>query len=134
MVDGVGNITRRRMVGISTSGIFTKSLWSPLWLGFFFFFFFFTLVTGPRRSLSLNLSDTKVYEPQIRARLGNHNTTVGVEGVTASPSSSDGMSAHSASSRSSFFERWLNQSRDWNLLWCFVLNPHRRSRDPKPLG
>jgi len=36
-----------------------------------FFFFFFTLVTGPRRSLSLKLSDTRVYEPQIRARLGN---------------------------------------------------------------
>ena len=33
---------------------------------FFFVFFFFTLVTGPRRSLSLKLSDTKVYEPQIR--------------------------------------------------------------------
>ena len=30
--------------------------------------FFFTLVTGPRRSLSLNLSDTRVYEPQMRAR------------------------------------------------------------------
>ena len=34
------------------------------------FFFFFTLVTGPRRSLSIKLSDTRVYEPQIRARLG----------------------------------------------------------------
>jgi len=33
-----------------------------------FFFFFFTLVTGPRRPLSLKLSDTKVYEPQIRAQ------------------------------------------------------------------
>jgi len=33
------------------------------------FFFFFTLVTGPRRSLSLELSDTRVYEPQIRDRL-----------------------------------------------------------------
>jgi len=32
--------------------------------------FFFTLVTGPRRSLSLKLSDTRVYEPHIRARLG----------------------------------------------------------------
>ena len=32
--------------------------------------FFFTLVTSPRRSLSLNLSDTRVYEPQIQARLG----------------------------------------------------------------
>jgi len=30
----------------------------------------FTLVTGPRRSVSLKLSDTRVYEPQIRARLG----------------------------------------------------------------
>jgi len=29
------------------------------------FFFFFILVTGPRRSLSLKLSDTRVYEPQI---------------------------------------------------------------------
>ena len=26
-------------------------------------FSFFTLVTGPRRSLSLKLSDTRVYEP-----------------------------------------------------------------------
>ena len=34
------------------------------------FFFFFTLVTGPGRSLSLKMSDTRVYEPQIRARLG----------------------------------------------------------------
>ena len=32
-------------------------------------FFFFTLVTGPRRSLNLKLSDTRVYAPQIRARL-----------------------------------------------------------------
>ena len=36
----------------------------------FFFFFFLSLVTGPRRSLSLKLSDTRVYEPQIPARLG----------------------------------------------------------------
>ena len=36
----------------------------------FFFFFFFTLVTGPRRALSLMLSDTRVYEPEIRTRLG----------------------------------------------------------------
>ena len=33
------------------------------------FFFFFTLVTGRRRSFSLKLSDTRVYEPQIQARL-----------------------------------------------------------------
>ena len=34
------------------------------------FFFFFTVDTGSRRSLSLQLSDRRVYEPQIRARLG----------------------------------------------------------------
>ena len=34
-------------------------------------FFFFTLITGPRRSLSFKLSDARVYEPCIRARLGN---------------------------------------------------------------
>jgi len=34
------------------------------------FFFFFTLVTGPRRSFTLKLCDTRVYAPQIRARLG----------------------------------------------------------------
>jgi len=52
------------------------SLQNPLSLHTRVVFFFFTLVTGPRRSLSLKLSDTKVYEPQIRARLGNHNTTI----------------------------------------------------------
>jgi len=31
---------------------------------------FFTLVTGPSGSLSLKLRDTRVYGPQIRARLG----------------------------------------------------------------
>ena len=35
----------------------------------FFFFFFVTLVTGPKRSLSLNLSDKRVNELQIRAHL-----------------------------------------------------------------
>ena len=45
----------------------TKTLVKP---GFFFFFFFITLVAGRRRSLSLKLSDARVYEPQIRARLG----------------------------------------------------------------
>jgi len=38
--------------------------------------FFFKFVTGPRRSLSLQLSDTRVYEPQTRARLGT--TALGV--------------------------------------------------------
>ena len=41
--------------------------------------FLFTLVTGPRRSLSRKLSDTKVYAPYIRALLGNHNTTMQVD-------------------------------------------------------
>ena len=35
-----------------------------------FFFLFLTLVTGPGTSLSLKLSDTRAYEPQTRARLG----------------------------------------------------------------
>jgi len=56
--------------GSHEEGHLTLRVWS---LGLFFFF---TLVTGPRRSLSLKLSDTEVYEPQIRARLGNHNTTI----------------------------------------------------------
>ena len=34
-----------------------------------FFCFFFTLVTGPIRPWNLKLSDTRVYEPQTRARL-----------------------------------------------------------------
>ena len=38
----------------------------------YFFFFFFTLVTGPRRALSLKLSDARVYEPEIRTRLGRN--------------------------------------------------------------
>ena len=45
-----------------------------------FFFFFFTLVTGPRRSLSLKLSDTRVYEPQIRARLETTETRMHADG------------------------------------------------------
>ena len=51
-----------------------QSIFFPLLL--LFLFFFFTLVTGTRRSLSLKLSDTRVYEPQIRARLGSHNTPI----------------------------------------------------------
>ena len=44
----------------------------PLWQALGFFFFFFTLLTGPRRALSLELSDTRVYEPEIRTRLGRN--------------------------------------------------------------
>ena len=42
---------------------------SKRFLGFPDIFFFFTLFTGRRRSLGLKLSDTRVYEPQIRARI-----------------------------------------------------------------
>ena len=42
------------------------------------FFFFFALVTGPQRCLSLKLSDTGVYAPQIRARLGTSRSQVTV--------------------------------------------------------
>ena len=50
----------------------SKGNWTPLHLAAMkgLLFFFFALVTGPKRSLSLKLSDTRVYEPQIRARLG----------------------------------------------------------------
>jgi len=47
------------------------------------FYFCFTLVTGPRRSLILKLSDTRVYEPQIRARLGTTAHFCKVVGVGA---------------------------------------------------
>ena len=43
------------------------------------FFFCFTLVTGPKRSLSRKLSDARVYEPQIRARLGRVQRVARVE-------------------------------------------------------
>jgi len=54
-------------------------------------FFFFTLVAGPGRSLTLELSDARVYEPQIRARLGTtphfcdsgyHSTACGIQYVS----------------------------------------------------
>ena len=48
-------------------------------------FFFFTLVTGPRRSLSLKLSDTRVYEPQIRASPEGLHVTNDVPPTLASP-------------------------------------------------
>ena len=34
-------------------------------------FFFFTLTAGPRRQFGIKLGDTRVYEPQTRARLVN---------------------------------------------------------------
>ena len=48
----------------------TLSEMAPRWIEVLFFFFFFTLVTGPRRSLNHKVSDARVYESQIRARLG----------------------------------------------------------------
>ena len=48
------------------------SIPSPMKSGRFLvqiFLLFFTLVTGPSRSLGREMSDTRVYEPQIRARL-----------------------------------------------------------------
>ena len=48
-----------------------------------YFFFFFTLVTGPRRSLSLKLCDTRVYEPYIRARLGTTGVRFAIAGEIA---------------------------------------------------
>ena len=41
-----------------------------------FFFFFFTRVTGPRRSLSLKMSDTRVYQPPPTNHLLAHSITI----------------------------------------------------------
>ena len=60
-----------------------------------FFFFFFTLVTGPRRSLSLQLSDTKVYEPQL---VHTPNTSLGMAAVGRSRHTQDSHSAHTRQS------------------------------------
>ena len=51
------------------------------------FFFIFTLVTGPRRSLSLKLSDTRVYEPQIRVAVPGNRASVAVPRQTIRPAS-----------------------------------------------
>jgi len=56
-----------------------------------FFFFLFSLVTGPGRSLSLTLSDTRVYEPQIRSMFratldcSEDSTHIGANGSNAKP-------------------------------------------------
>jgi len=69
-------IAYRRVLCLIASGLFKMPAKSAVWLDGLhpnpgFFFLLFPLVTGPRRSLSLKLSDTRVYEPQIRARLGS---------------------------------------------------------------
>ena len=48
------------------------------------FFSFFTLVAGPRRSLSLKSSDTRVFEPQTRALLVTTANVCGVVVLNAS--------------------------------------------------
>jgi len=69
---------------------------SALWRGasllrYLLLFFFFTLVPGPRRFLSPKLSGTRVYAPQIRARLGTtaHFCKVVVLNLRAVPSCAD---------------------------------------------
>ena len=64
---GCGN--RVHKLGVTTKRIVAQKRESTAFGTCQVSFFFFTLVTGPRRSLSLELSDTRVYEPQIRARL-----------------------------------------------------------------
>ena len=59
-----------------------------------FFLFLFTLVTGPRRSWSLKLSNARVYEPAIRARLGNHNIPFRVVLLQVLPHTLQGCLAH----------------------------------------
>jgi len=54
---------------------------------FLFLLFFFTLVKGPRRSLSLKLSDTRFYEPQIITvrQLPDHLALPEQNGAISSP-------------------------------------------------
>ena len=85
--------------------------------------FFFTLVTGPRRSLSLKLSDTRVYEPQIRARLGTTalNPEHGVGGHS-------GQCADGAGAR-----RQVQELLQPALLCPPRVRARRRSREALPL-
>ena len=78
MAGGIGQLGFRISVSILAvlEGLIAPSIGGHLALPILvktrhmlFFCFFFTLVTGPSRSLSLELSDTRVYEPQIRATL-----------------------------------------------------------------
>ena len=62
------------MIGINIwgGGTCSRLKWATI-----FFVFFLTLVTGPRRSLSLKLSDTKVYEYLLPFEVGNHRDPAG---------------------------------------------------------
>ena len=60
--------TRRQ---VSAPAAANHSFENPAWRdSILSLLFFSTLVTGPRRSLNLKLSGTRLYAPQIRARLG----------------------------------------------------------------
>jgi hypothetical protein len=63
---------RSAVSSLFQSCVVSADSWAPAQR--YFFFSFFTLVLGPRRFLSLTLCDKRVYEPQIRARLGNYKT------------------------------------------------------------
>ena len=80
------------------------------------FFFFFTLVTGPRRALSLKLSDTRVYEPEIfQAHRHGQPPHLGPN--------------HGAAGHLGGFLWMGRQLQSLPLvLWCFLLNPHCRPR------
>jgi len=59
--------SRRHMEMMDAMGLEDAEGGEVLPISEHFFFFFFTFVTGHRRSLSRKLSDTRVYEPEIRA-------------------------------------------------------------------
>ena len=61
---------KRKYLGLEASQSCAQSLMTLRPEPRYLFFFFFTLFTGPRRCLNLKLSDIRVYEPQIQARLG----------------------------------------------------------------
>ena len=65
-----GQLSQHSIESETNPAVFREELTPDAKGPYFFFFFFVTLVTGPRRFLSLKLSDTRVYTPQIRAHAG----------------------------------------------------------------
>ena len=69
MVGTIERLTRERLKGLNVGNTVRTCMWVPTDTVHSSFVFFITLDTGPRTPLSLELSDVKVYEPYIRARL-----------------------------------------------------------------
>jgi hypothetical protein len=99
----------------------------PFWCGVW-------LVTGPRRCLSLTLSDTRFYAPQIRARLYPY---LGRSATKSQVLNSEALTRRGDASRAG----WGRLHRLWGCLWHFdqgeagqerLLYPKLEARNPKP--